>query len=103
VMMHFGIEGAALPSTSQQVLARRAIDAGADVVVGSHPHVLQTVETYKDRIILYSMGNFAFDGFSGKENDSAIAWIQLRPGGRISLQLLPVRIRDGKPELLEVP
>ncbi len=51
------------PCPRQRELARRMIDAGADAVVGGHPHVTQGAETYKGRPILYSLGNFVFGGF----------------------------------------
>ena len=60
VLVHWGIEHMALPERYQQELGRRYIDAGADLVIGSHPHVLQGFENYKDRWIAYSLGNFIF-------------------------------------------
>lgn len=62
VYMHWGIEKDTVPNTGQMKLARSAIDAGADLVVGSHPHVIQGWETYKGRYIVYSLGNFCFGG-----------------------------------------
>ena len=64
VVMHWGSELAAVPFLWQQAMARRFIDAGADAVVGHHPHVLQGIERYKGRTIAYSLGNFAFGGNS---------------------------------------
>ncbi len=61
--MHWGWEGERSPSARQRQLARLMIDAGADAVVGSHPHVTQGSETYKGKPIVYSLGNFVFDGF----------------------------------------
>jgi len=65
--MHWGWEREARPSPRQRQLARRMIDAGADVVVGSHPHVTQTVEYHRGKLIVYSLGNFVFDGFDYPE------------------------------------
>ena len=62
--MHWGWEREAKPSARQRQLARRMIDAGADLVVGSHPHVTQTVEYHRGKLIVYSLGNFVFDGFA---------------------------------------
>ena len=59
---HWGTEYSYRPSSSQKKLAHAAIDAGADIVVGHHPHVLQPVEKYQDGIIYYSLGNFSFGG-----------------------------------------
>lgn len=62
--MHWGWENEPVHSTRQQQLAQRMIDAGADAVVGGHPHVTQGANTYKGRPIVWSLGNFVFDGFS---------------------------------------
>ncbi len=61
VSMHAGVEYAARPSKSQTDFAHAAIDAGAELVIGHHPHVVQTLEKYKDKYIFYSLGNFVFD------------------------------------------
>lgn len=60
VLVHWGVERMSLPEKYQQQLGRQYIDAGADLVVGSHPHVLQGFETYKGKWIAYSLGNFIF-------------------------------------------
>lgn len=62
VQVHWGIEGENYPSGDQVSLAHAAIDAGADVVLGHHPHVLQGLECYKGKMIAYSLGNFCFGG-----------------------------------------
>lgn len=62
VQVHWGIEGDNYPQEKQISLAHKAIDEGADLVIGHHPHVLQGMETYKGRVIAYSMGNFCFGG-----------------------------------------
>lgn len=61
--MHWGWERERQPTDRQRQLARLMIDAGADVVVGGHPHVTQGVDTYKGKLIVYSLGNFVFDSF----------------------------------------
>jgi len=61
VCPHSGVEYAFKPARSQVQLAHQMIDAGADLVVGSHPHVVQPLEPYHDRWIAYSLGNFVFD------------------------------------------
>jgi poly-gamma-glutamate synthesis protein (capsule biosynthesis protein) len=60
VSLHAGIEGAPRRSPRQQSIARTAVDAGADMVIGHHPHVLQDSEIYRDKPIFYSLGNFIF-------------------------------------------
>ena len=61
--MHWGWEGEPNPDARQRSLAQAMIDAGADAVVGGHPHVTQGAELYRGRPIIYSLGNFVFDGF----------------------------------------
>lgn len=70
--MHWGEEME--PATERQkTLARRMIDAGADMVVGAHPHWVQGAEYYKGKPMVYSLGNFVFDGF--REGPSRIGWV----------------------------
>lgn len=61
--MHWGWEDEGTPSPRQREFARRMIDAGANMVVGSHPHVTQGAEIYRGVPIIYSLGNFVFNGF----------------------------------------
>ena len=61
VSFHWGREGTTELRPYQPLLARAAIDAGADLVIGHHPHVLQAIERYRDGVILYSLGNFTFN------------------------------------------
>lgn len=61
VCPHWGVEYASTPTGEQVALAHQMIDAGADLIVGSHPHVVQPLENYHDRWIAYSLGNFIFD------------------------------------------
>jgi poly-gamma-glutamate capsule biosynthesis protein CapA/YwtB (metallophosphatase superfamily) len=66
VVPHWGIEYQTTPSGRQKDWARKFIDSGADAVIGAHPHVVQPTEFYKEKPIIYSMGNFIFDGMSGE-------------------------------------
>ena len=61
VLVHWGREHAATPTAAQVKAARALVDAGADAVIGSHPHVLQPIERYRGAIIAYSLGDFLFD------------------------------------------
>ena len=70
--MHWGDEHEPA-NDRQKKIARRMIDAGADVVVGGHPHVTQEAEYYKGKLIAYSLGNFVFDGFV--EGPARIGWV----------------------------
>lgn len=101
-LLHFGYEFHESPSAGQRALARAAIDAGADLVVGSHPHVLQPVEAYGGGLIAYSLGNFVFDGFEGIAESSAMLRVTLTSEGVGAWELIPVRIPyGGLPRLLE--
>jgi poly-gamma-glutamate synthesis protein (capsule biosynthesis protein) len=71
--MHWGWEREPHPDARQRRLARTMIDAGADVVVGGHPHVTQGSEYYKGKLIVYSLGNFVFDGFELAE--AKVGWV----------------------------
>lgn len=64
VSLHFGVEYSAFHSDGQTNMAHRMIDAGADLIIGTHPHVVQGMEIYNNRLILYSLGNFVFGGNS---------------------------------------
>ena len=64
MIFHWGNETETVPDTNQMTLGRLAIDEGADLVCGHHPHVLQGIETYKGKNIVYSLGNFCFGGNS---------------------------------------
>jgi poly-gamma-glutamate capsule biosynthesis protein CapA/YwtB (metallophosphatase superfamily) len=99
VLFHFGIEGSVTPSDRQVALAHLAVDNGADLVVGSHPHLMQKEETYKGRLIFYSLGNFVFDGFSGSYNHSAILQVTVAREQPVTYSLLPVILVDGIPFL----
>ena len=58
VFQHWGVEYETVETSHQQALARAAIDAGADLVVGAHPHVIQPHEIYKSKPIIYSLGHY---------------------------------------------
>ena len=91
VMVHWGNEFIDCPSPDQIKLGHRLIDAGANIVIGSHPHVLQPVEEYGVGLIAYSLGNFLFDNYFKDACDSAV-WtfdIDLRTR-KIEYHVLPV-------------
>ncbi len=93
VSFHWGSEGATSPSPYQTTAAHAAVDAGADVVIGHHPHVLQGLEQYKKGIILYSLGNFAFGSLSRIADRSVIARITL-DGGVTGVELVPLNVQN---------
>lgn len=99
ILFHFGLEGRSEVTASQRELAHAAIDAGAALVLGAHPHVLQRPETYKGGLIVYSLGNFVFDGFSGLASQTAIFTATLTPAGVEAYGWVPVVVEDGLPRL----
>ena len=85
--LHWGVEGSYKVTNDQETVAHAAIDAGADVVYGSHPHVLQRIEEYKTGVIMYSMGNWSFGGNTApRDRDTAIVQVKVKvdPDGTIS-------------------
>lgn len=79
VSLHWGDEYQDFPNQRQKATAHAAIDAGADVILGHHPHTLQGIEVYQGKLILYSMGNFVFDQREGERMESCIfhlKWIE---------------------------
>jgi len=73
INMHWGNEYQLTSSLKQQKLAHKMIDAGADLIIGHHPHVVQEVEIYKNKLIFYSLGNFIFDQYFSKNTQEGLA------------------------------
>ena len=112
VSFHWGAEGVYQPNGVQLALGHAAVDAGADLVIGTHPHVLQGVETYRGRHILYSLGNFVFGGHGNPADKDSIIYQEafVEKDGRMGpgeMTIVPVRIssvtarNDYRPVLLE--
>lgn len=97
VNAHWGIEYGVNVDEVQQQLAYDLIDAGADIIIGSHPHVLQPIETYKDGIVFYSMGNFVFDQGWSRTKDSMVLNYYINENGEGTFEVVPVRIVNGYP------
>ena len=98
VYFHYGIENLDHASRAQHYLATGAIDAGASLVLGAHSHRLQEIERYKGGLIVYSLGNFVFDGFDGSANLTAILSVRLGKTGVIEYTWYPMVIVDGIPQ-----
>ena len=91
ISMHAGIEYTDKPNDSQVNFAHAAIDAGADLVIGHHPHVVQTMEKYKGKYIFYSLGNFVFDQPQSQETKEGLAIkVYFAKDGINKISLLPV-------------
>jgi poly-gamma-glutamate synthesis protein (capsule biosynthesis protein) len=96
VLLHSGYENEPQPSPPQEAAAHAAVDAGAQLVIGHHSHVLQGVEFYKDGVIVYGLGNFAFE--DGGPPESAILHVWLDADGVRELEFHPLMLEeDGRP------
>ena len=102
VSVHWGVEYTGKANSEQRSLAHQMIDAGADIVLGHHPHVIQGLEMYKDKLIAYSLGDFVFDHYSRATGEAFILWVALRQEGPPVVDVLPVYVDDytGVPALV---
>ncbi len=98
VYLHWGTEYAAQPSPEQRQQAHDLIDAGAAAVVGAHPHVVQPLEFYRGRPIVYSLGNFLFDQRGGAADLAAQLDISFRNGKAVATYLRPLRLVGALPQ-----
>ena len=98
-VMHWGWEHETRASERQKALARRMIDAGADAVVGGHPHVTQEIEIYRGKPVIYSLGNFVFDGFDDPLNNTGwLLRLELDKAGVVRSRIVVAKIdREGTP------
>jgi poly-gamma-glutamate capsule biosynthesis protein CapA/YwtB (metallophosphatase superfamily) len=93
VVMHWGQERAYRPDKGQRAMGHALVDAGADLVAGHHPHVLQPVEEYRGRYIAYSLGNFVFGGnINPREKRTEILQVFFSKDQRPSIKHIPCRI-----------
>ncbi|MCL1872581.1 MAG: CapA family protein [Clostridiales bacterium] len=97
VFIHWGREYTSTVSQRQRDIGRELIDAGADIVVGSHSHTLQPVEIYRDGIIFYSLGNFVFDQGWSRTKDSCLLRFALSLDGERVFEAVPMRIENAQP------
>ena len=101
VSMHAGAEYRPQPNVSQRDFARAVIEAGASVVVGHHPHVVQAAERIGGAVVFYSLGNLVFDQFQREETQAGeIAEVVFQGRKLIRYSLLPVRILPAGPRLV---
>jgi poly-gamma-glutamate capsule biosynthesis protein CapA/YwtB (metallophosphatase superfamily) len=102
VFVHWGIEYFTELTAHQRSLARVAIEAGADVVVGAHPHVIEPCEFYRGKLIVYSLGNFVFDHmYDEVVRRGNILTLTVQRNRLLGWKLVPTRIGDwGEPTVL---
>ncbi len=103
VTFHWGVEYRDQPDERQKYLGHLAIDVGADLVIGNHPHWIQPVEIYKGKLITYAHGNFVFDQmWSLKTREGVIGKYTFYDNQLIDVEYLPVQIDNyGQPYFVE--
>jgi poly-gamma-glutamate capsule biosynthesis protein CapA/YwtB (metallophosphatase superfamily) len=100
VSMHNGVEYMLKPTQAQIAFAHAAIDAGATLVIGHHPHVVQRSETYRGGVIFYSLGNLVFDQYQRQETQRGeLAEISFLGPAILATHVMPVKITQTGPEL----
>lgn len=99
VMIHWGTEKTTTLTNYQQKMGHSFIDAGADAVIGSHPHVLQGIEYYNGKPIFYSLGNFIFNQTI---NETAALSLTVSPDGTTTYSLIPAKAVNGTTQLESV-
>lgn len=99
VTVHWGDEYAPRANDTQKLLAHKWIDAGADVIIGNHPHVVENVENYKGHAIFYALGNFIFDQIGDKQNEGVGVGMTLYSGSA-EFMLYPYKIVRAVPTFL---
>jgi len=101
VSLHWGEEYKLINSPAQQSLAHQIIEAGAGLIIGHHPHVVQNIEKYQGKLIFYSLGNFIFDQyFSPKTQQGLAVGLEIYPD-RLVYRLFPLQINLSQPVLME--
>jgi poly-gamma-glutamate synthesis protein (capsule biosynthesis protein) len=101
VSLHWGDEYHKKPNPRQKRIAHQLIDAGADLILGHHPHVLQPIGEYDGGVIVYSLGNFVFDQRKSATRKSVIFSAKLSKSGVEEFSTLPVQIADHRPSLVD--
>ena len=94
VTFHWSSELLEYPKDYQKQFAHKCIDAGASLIIGHHPHVLQGLEVYRGGLIAYSLGNFAFGTYSNKVKDSIILKVLLDTEGILEAIIYPVNVNN---------
>ncbi|MCJ7656375.1 MAG: AmmeMemoRadiSam system protein B, partial [Candidatus Atribacteria bacterium] len=101
VSMHWGEEYKLINSPVQQKLAHKIIEAGADLMIGHHPHIVQNIEKYQGKLIFYSLGNFIFDQYFSPDTQQGLALgLEVYPD-RLTCRLFPLKTNLSQPILME--
>lgn len=102
-VLHWGVEFQQVPSINQRRLAHILADAGTDVIIGHHPHVVQPCDTIDNTVVFYSLGNFVFDQHPPQTRKGLIAKVTVQKSGvnhpEIETSSIPIEIKDNCPIL----
>jgi hypothetical protein len=101
VSIHWGNEYQIKSSAFQQKMARKMIDAGTDLIIGHHPHVVQEIEIYKNKLIFYSLGNFVFDQYFSEQTQQGLAIKLEIYSDKNIYKLFPIQSKLSQPFLME--
>ena len=101
VSMHWGDEYVQQAGPRQVKIAHALVDAGADLVIGHHPHVEQNIERYQDKLIFYSLGNFIFDQYFSRETQEGLAFSLAMTPEELRYELIPFASQRSQPQPLE--
>lgn len=99
INIHWGVEYTKLPTRDQQNIAHNLVDNGADVIIGHHPHVVQSAEIYKNKPIFYSLGNFVFDQPWPDTKEGIGVGLSMSPK-KLGVYMFPYHISNFQPALL---
>ncbi len=94
VSFHWGAEKYTTPRDYQKKFGRLAIDFGADLVLGHHPHVLQGLELYQGKLIAYSLGNYVFASYSNTARSSMVVQAQIDQTGLLFAKIIPLNVHN---------
>ncbi len=103
VSFHWGVEKSTTLRDYQPALAHAAIDEGADLIIGHHPHILQAMELYQNKPIMYSLGNYTFGTYSNSVFSGGLAKICFRDNKFAELELIPLNINNFQVEMTPPP
>ncbi|MDD5341558.1 MAG: CapA family protein [Patescibacteria group bacterium] len=101
VNMHWGVEYQSTNTAAQKKMAHALIDSGADLIIGHHPHVVENIELYKNKLIFYSLGNFIFDQYFNQKVQQGLA-IELQTGRQEFIyKIYPLISQKSQPSVME--
>lgn len=101
ISIHWGNEYKKVHNNHQEKLAQAMIDAGADLIIGHHPHVVQDIAIYKNKLIFYSLGNFIFDQYFSQNTQDGLAIGFEKYEDKFVYRIFPIQSNFSQPRLME--